>query len=215
MEERIQIAIRDLAEAVEELICRGVAAVVLGEIASCRLLVLVGSDELPQHVEDFGCLDVRHTVYDLIGMVEPLAHDPSHLPAIFNRKRTLERRAHRIDMVEAHQFPPEFLFDIGALDIDRVGLVKPHIEGRLHRHVATTMVVFEFVDNHAMGIDEATVCRPRIDQGGLGDDRGIADIFHAAKIRFLHADGSVAVAPIVVAQPTRLPENGILQNIHR
>ncbi len=61
--------------------------------------------------------------------------------------------------------------------IYRVCLVQPYIKRRVHRGLASALVVLEFVDNYGVGIKKRKIQGMLRNQSGIGHDRCVAGAF--------------------------------------
>ena len=113
------------------------------------------------------------------------------LARILDRKRPEKRIADALHLVEPDESRIE---DVGhelALDVDRIRFVQPHVKWSFHRGFAAALIVLELVNDDRVSVQQPLIERMLGDDCGVGNYRRIANVFHTAEVRFVHADGPV------------------------
>ena len=205
----------NLLEALEKLvgICVPKAiALEIKDLAGCELFL---SHQQTEHSDDFGGLDVGDAVYQFVGFVEALPHDSAGVSRVFYGQRSEKWAANAVDLVQPDHRRVENICHKLPFDVYGVGFIEPDVKGRLHSRFAAALVVFEFMNDHRMGIKQELVKRVLAYKGGIGDNGGVSGIFHASEIRFSHADGPIGIALIFIVLGCLDPEDRFFEDFHR
>ena len=205
---------RNFLEALEKLESIGIAVTVPGKIEGLAGFESLFSQDQAQHADDFRRLDVSDSVDEFIGIVEAFPHDAAHMAPVFQSQRAQKGVADGIHLLEPNERGIEAARHVAPFHVHRVGFVEPHIEGRFHGGFAAALVVFEFMNNDRVGVQEGLVEGVFVDEGRVGDDGSVADVFHAAEIGFVHGDGAVGIPRVFVILGGSHPKDRILEDFH-